>query len=222
MPVFCQVRQNRSVTRVTPMLVPHMSRLSGNEGDGDLYKLAVEGDRAAVEALVTRYNADMTLYLRAKTDDHAVVDDAVADAWLRFYRHLREAGEDPSRALDKPESVRFWLYRTTLNAMRDHFRKASRQTDLSRRVTSDAVASGETSYQADELASLEGDERRSALREAFAKLGEACRELLTLLLADPPLSYAEVAEMLGRPVGSLGPTRQRCLGDLRQAMGVTV
>jgi DNA-directed RNA polymerase specialized sigma24 family protein len=42
-----------------------------------------------------------------------------------------------------------------------------------------------------------------------------CRRLLALLAADPPLSYAEIAERLATPVGSLGPTRARCLDKLR-------
>lgn len=199
-----------------------MDRLSGSESDGELYKLALGGDRGAVEALVDRHHGDLQLYLRSKTNVRSVVDDAVAESWLRFFRHLKEAAEDPSRALQKPESVRFWLYRTAVNALNDQFRSSGRQSDLAQRVTSEAETQGRTSYQPDELAGLEGDERRSALRNAFGGLSERCRELLSLLATDPPMSYADVAELTGRPIGSIGPTRQRCLGDLRKLMGVTL
>ncbi len=188
---------------------------AGSESDGELYKLAVAGDRGAAEALVGRYHADLVLYLKAKTNAHAIAEDAAADTWLRFFRHLKEVIDDPSRALDKPESIRFWLYRTALNSMRDHFRKSSRQSALAERATSEAEALGLTSEQAQDVAALEGEERRSALRHAFTKLGEKCRELLSLMSADPALSYREIAEITGRPVGSLGPTRRRCLEDLR-------
>ncbi|MEM9562929.1 MAG: sigma-70 family RNA polymerase sigma factor [Actinomycetota bacterium] len=198
-----------------------MARLSGDESDGELYKRSIGGDRVAVEALVERHHADLTLYLRSKTNVMAAVDDAVAEAWLRFFRHLKEAAADHERALHKPESIRFWLYRTALNALNDQFRSSGRQTDLAKRATVEAEAQGHTAYQPDELAGLEGDERRSALREAFRSLGDRCRELLGLLATDPPLSYAEVAELTGRPIGSIGPTRQRCLADLRKLMGVT-
>ncbi|MEM9655080.1 MAG: RNA polymerase sigma factor [Actinomycetota bacterium] len=194
--------------------------MSGNQSDGELYKLAVSGDRSAVETLVERHHADLVLYIKAKTNAHAVAEDAVAETWLRFFRHLKEAAEDPGRALDKPESIRFWLYRTAVNAMRDQFRTSSRQTALSDRVTGEARVRGETSYQPDELAGIEGAERRSLVREAFAKLTESCRELLSLMSADPPLSYQQIAEVLDRPIGSLGPTRQRCLADLRNHLGV--
>jgi DNA-directed RNA polymerase specialized sigma24 family protein len=36
-----------------------------------------------------------------------------------------------------------------------------------------------------------------------------------MLMADPPASYAEISDRLGVPVGSIGPTRGRCLARLR-------
>lgn len=191
----------------------------GSEGDGELYKLAVSGNRGAVERLVERHHGDLVLYIKAKTNAHAVAEDAVAETWLRFFRHLKETADNPTRALDKPESVRFWLYRTALNAMRDQFRTSSRQHDLSDRATVEARARGTTAFEPDELANIESEERRTALRAAFARLGETCRELLSLMSADPPMSYREIAEVLDRPIGSLGPTRQRCLAELRGHLG---
>jgi DNA-directed RNA polymerase specialized sigma24 family protein len=61
-------------------------------------------------------------------------------------------------------------------------------------------------------------EDQLAVRSAFARLGETCRQLLRLMLADPPLSYDEIAAALDRPRGSLGPTRQRCLEQLRKLL----
>jgi DNA-directed RNA polymerase specialized sigma24 family protein len=34
-------------------------------------------------------------------------------------------------------------------------------------------------------------------------------------MADPPASYAEISEQLALPIGSIGPTRSRCLARLR-------
>jgi len=59
------------------------------------------------------------------------------------------------------------------------------------------------------------DERSQALRDALLELSPARRELLTLLLADPPLSYDEISNRLGIPIGSIGPTRARALEQLR-------
>jgi len=53
------------------------------------------------------------------------------------------------------------------------------------------------------------------LWRAFAKLSERCKRLLRLLMADVEPSYEEVGAALGMPVGSIGPTRIRCLEKLR-------
>ena len=51
------------------------------------------------------------------------------------------------------------------------------------------------------------------------ELPEKRRELLLLLLADPPLSYDEISARLGIPRGSIGPTRARALEQLRELSG---
>jgi len=59
-------------------------------------------------------------------------------------------------------------------------------------------------------------ERHAALREALGDLPPGCQRLIALLTADPPLPYAEISARLGIPVGSIGPTRRRCLDKLRR------
>ena len=59
-------------------------------------------------------------------------------------------------------------------------------------------------------------ERSAALHEAFCRLPLSSQRLLTLLIADPPVSYAEIAVRLGIPIGSIGPTRARCLEQLKR------
>jgi DNA-directed RNA polymerase specialized sigma24 family protein len=61
------------------------------------------------------------------------------------------------------------------------------------------------------------EERCAAVRAAFAELAPQCRRLLALLVSDPPLPYVQIAEILGVPVGGLGPTRARCLEKLRRS-----
>ena len=59
-------------------------------------------------------------------------------------------------------------------------------------------------------------ERRDVARQALAVLAPQHRELLTALAAEPKLSYKQVSERVGIPVGSIGPTRQRCLERMRR------
>ena len=62
-------------------------------------------------------------------------------------------------------------------------------------------------------------EESQLVREALSGLGPRCRELLTLLyLTDPVLAYKELAESLDIPIGSIGPTRARCLKSLRAGL----
>ena len=61
---------------------------------------------------------------------------------------------------------------------------------------------------------LDREDRREVL-DAFRRLSEECQQLLRLLCAEPPVGYQVVAEATGRPIGSIGPTRQRCLQKLR-------
>lgn len=65
---------------------------------------------------------------------------------------------------------------------------------------------------------LERWERLSAVRDAFAALGERCRELLRLLLIDGNADYRSIGERLGMPVGSIGPTRARCMARLLEGL----
>jgi hypothetical protein len=59
-------------------------------------------------------------------------------------------------------------------------------------------------------------ERHAALHEAFAALPPSGQRLIALLLEDPPASYTDISARLGIPVGSIGPTRRRCLDKLRR------
>src|SRR6266702_3871358 len=54
------------------------------------------------------------------------------------------------------------------------------------------------------------------LRAAFTHLPPDGQRLIALLIADPPLSYAEISARLGIPVGSIGPNRSRCLAKMRR------
>jgi DNA-directed RNA polymerase specialized sigma24 family protein len=60
-------------------------------------------------------------------------------------------------------------------------------------------------------------ERNALLRAAFAQLPPRCQQLLSMLISDPPHSYADIHAQLEIPVGSIGPQRARCLDRLRKS-----
>jgi DNA-directed RNA polymerase specialized sigma24 family protein len=57
-----------------------------------------------------------------------------------------------------------------------------------------------------------------AVLTAFAQLSPEDQHLMRLLCAVPPLDYQTIAELLGRPIGSIGPTRARCLERLKKLL----
>ena len=63
---------------------------------------------------------------------------------------------------------------------------------------------------------LLADERARDVRDALARLPHRSQRLLEMLMADPPVPHAEISDRLGMPVGSIGPTRSRCLARLRR------
>jgi RNA polymerase sigma factor (sigma-70 family) len=75
---------------------------------------------------------------------------------------------------------------------------------------------GATEDPADDITDLLLSEaRHAALREAFRSLAPQHQQLLLLLLRQPPLPYSEISRTLGMRVGSIGPTRGRCIEKLR-------
>lgn len=155
---------------------------------------------AAWNELVSRHSPSMYAVARSFRIDRATCEDLVQMAWLRMIERTDQ--------LREPGSVRPWL----CMVVRNEARKLVTRTRT--------VPVGEQWDRVEDLRltpvdhDLISEERASMVRSAFAKLGEECRQLIRLTLVDPPLSYDEIAVAVGRPRGSLGPTRRRCLDRL--------
>jgi len=80
-------------------------------------------------------------------------------------------------------------------------------------LDADNIPDGQTGTAEEELLAAE---RHAAPRDAFTCLHPSCQQLMALLIEDPPVPYAEISARLGIPVGSIGPTRRRCLDKLRR------
>lgn len=183
--------------------------------DREIYLASCEGDRDAVRAIVERYNGDLLAVARAMgLSDHDAVD-VVQYVWMQFFEHLHAVQSGSGARLRKPEVIRYWLLTTCRNAVRDVYRHRGRAHDLTERKTAEDEALGRLVADDDPGGAIVRSERREALREALTRLDPGDRELVALFLLDPPPSYEEIAEMLDRPVGSIGPTRARCLERLR-------
>ncbi len=176
------------------------SRLDPNEVHR-LVRDALAGDRAAWEALVDGLKGVAWRVIWGFDLSGEDRDDAFAATFFRLYERLSTVRE--------PAKLPGWVASTARNEVLTLLRSRQRerpsdQADLFAVPTPDV--SGDR---------LLDNELLVGLRAGFVRLSAACQELLRLLTAEPPLSYEDISEITGMPHGSIGPTRQRCLGSLR-------
>ena len=172
---------------------------------------AARGDETAWARLVEAYTPLLRSIARAHRLDESTASDVVQTAWRQLVQHIG--------ALHDPGHVGAWLATTTRHECLRVLRQAQRErpTELDHLDGPDLTA--------DPLdAALLGSERAVLLRRALSEIPDRCQTLLRVLMASPPPSYREVSRALDMPVGSIGPTRDRCLRKLRDVavrMGVT-
>jgi RNA polymerase sigma factor (sigma-70 family) len=140
--------------------------------------------------------------------NHPDASDVSQVALLRLWTHIHELRDD--------ERVGPWLATTVRNESVRLLRSAGRQVPV---AGEDDEFEPDPTGQPEIDAGLLRTEREAALWEAFSRLPARCQRVLRLLMADPPPSYDEVAAALNMPIGSLGPTRGRCLKLLRNRLG---
>lgn len=177
-----------------------------------LVNAAARGDAGAWEALVERFSSLVWSVIRGYRLSDADVEDVWQITWFRLTANLQR--------IKDPERVGSWLASTARHEALRLIRSSRRVTPVDDPETVSPWVNHHSPEQAmldSEQAAAEADRLRR-LGEAFELLPERCRRLLRLLMATPPPSYQEISEALGMPVGSIGPTRSRCLDCLRRTM----
>jgi RNA polymerase sigma factor (sigma-70 family) len=180
---------------------------------GDLVKAALGGDQSSWDELVRRYSGLVWSVTRGYRLGQADAADVFQTTWLRLAEHLGR--------IDKPGQVGAWLATT---ARHEALRIARGATRIVPAEEATLVALGQVDDYSPERAVLDAEQARldsdraGRLWRAFGELPGRCRELLRILIASPPPSYAEVAAAMDMPVGSIGPTRARCLRRLRKRL----
>jgi RNA polymerase sigma factor (sigma-70 family) len=185
------------------------------DADGPSDRVLVDacrkGDAAAWEQLIRRYQRLIYSIPSAYRLPREVADDIFQQVALALFEHV-ETIRDPDR-------IGAWLAVSARRACWA-WSRGDRKTD--------GFAEGEEESLPDEPPDVAGQlhqiDCEHVLQLSLSKLGEPCRGLLTALYVEEPRpSYEELAVRLDRPIGSLGPTRARCLKKLerlyRQAGG---
>lgn len=170
-----------------------------HEDVADVVRRAAGGDEASWHRLVEDFSSLVWSVALRQGLSRADAGEAVQMTFLRLVENLGR--------LREPEAVGGWLATT---ARRESWRIARRGGREIVVETEPEVESGEPGPE--ELAL--GSERARAVRAAFGELSERCAKLLELVVV-LALPYSQVSSMLEMPIGSIGPTRARCLDRLR-------
>jgi RNA polymerase sigma factor (sigma-70 family) len=172
------------------------------ERAADFFTQWREGDSRAMDQLVRLMTPVLWQVVRAYGLDPALAQDVVQTTWLTLVRR--------HETIQEPRAVSGWL---TTCARREAWRmgKLQRRADP---TESEQLEPHLPMHESAEHTAAQSDEARR-LWDAVARLNDRCQRLLRVVAFDERPDYARIAKDLAMPIGSIGPTRQRCLGKLR-------
>jgi len=167
-------------------------------------RLAAAGDHHAWDDLVEEFGAMVWAIARAHRLGDADAADVFQATWAKCLERLNQI-RDPAR-------IGAWLA-TTARRECLHVLRVSRRQGLWADELPEFESPAMTAHDALALAV-----RDEALWRGFSRLRSSDQSLLRLLVADPPMTYQEIAAALDMPIGSIGPTRARALDRLRHEL----
>ena len=165
----------------------------------------VAGDEQAWNEVVDQYAGLVWSVARSYRLSSAATDDVVQTVWLRLAEHCARIRE--------PERLASWLATTTRNEALRVIRGNIPCRPRRRRSTSSPSRPPPPIEER-----VTDDVTLHAVLRAFTQLSADDQQLMRLLCAVPPIDYQTIAELLGRPIGSIGPTRARCLERLKKLL----
>ena len=186
-----------------------MTAETGTMGDEllvtDLVTRARNGDKRAWDALVERYAPLVWSICRRHRLGAAEAKDAGQSVWLHLVEQLGNLGD--------PAVLPRWLATATRLECARVLRAAHGPQAAVLALDAENIRDDHAEITEQELLAAE---LHVALRQAFTSLPPRYQQLITLLIEDPPVPYAQVSARLGIPAGSIGPDRGRCLEQLRR------
>ena len=176
-----------------------------NTAINDLVNRAAQGDKQAWDALVERFFPLIWSICRKHRLGEADAEDVGQNVWLQLFDQLGKIRD--------PAALPGWLVTVTRRECLRVTGAAQRRPVANSVIDAEVIADERSETAEQEVLTAE---RHAALRQAFATLPPSDQRLIALLLEDPPVSYAEISARLDTPIGSIGPTRRRCLDKLRR------
>jgi RNA polymerase sigma factor (sigma-70 family) len=160
------------------------------------------GDPAALDELVRVMSPILWHVVRATGLDREAAEDVVQNTWLTLVRSADSVRD--------AQAITRWL---CTSARREAWRvsKASSRT----RPVEDEMIDARMPAQASPESEVVAQDESAQLWQALSRLPDRCQRLLRIVAWEPRPDYSSVADTLSMPVGSIGPTRRRCLDKLR-------
>jgi len=191
---------DRGRTRVRTSQPDRSARIAG------LVNAARAGDEDAFGQIVTELSPMLWQVARAAGLSSSDAEDVVQTTWIRLLTHLSD--------IHTSGALTAWLVTTTKREAWRVRAAGRRQLPADQELFAELPSDGPGS---EELMIL--DEQHRTLWAAISRLSQRCQELLRILAFAPQQDYSTIAAALGMRVGSIGPTRGRCLAKLRAVLG---
>lgn len=170
---------------------------------GRAFRAYREGDEARMAEVVELLNPLLWRTARSQGADPETASDVVQVAWLRLVENANKVAD--------PQALLQWLLVTVR-------RECWRRTTRDRREIPTELDEDAPGLDLSPEALAELTDTQQVLWKHVSALSARCRTLLQVIAyADRP-DYASISAALGMPVGSIGPTRGRCLDALRRAL----
>lgn len=180
-----------------------------------VFERCLRGDAHAWEQLVNQY----ARLVHSVPVRHGLapdeVEDVAQDVFLALAKSLHQ--------IENPDALPGWLMTTARRLSWRAVQKGRREAPVEDDALSAFAESRSTDAHVTQMPTIaqlqHGWERQEILAQGFQRLGERCRDLLSMLFLQPAEpSYDEISQVLGISKGSIGPTRTRCLEKLREIL----
>jgi RNA polymerase sigma-70 factor (ECF subfamily) len=158
------------------------------------------GDEAAFVEIVQRYHERLRYYARGLSIDASRVDDVLQEVWLKVFRSLHR--------LRRPEALTSWLYRITRNAALAEQRRGRDLSGLVPEPEAVAAVDDEPDFTPQDAARMHA---------CLDRLSPGHREVLVLRFFEE-LSYEDIADVVGTPLGTVRSRLHHAKRALRRAM----
>jgi RNA polymerase sigma factor (sigma-70 family) len=175
------------------------------EQSASLFQRWRAGESDALDDLVRLLSPMLWQVVRASGLDRTTAEDVVQTTWLTLVR----SGE----SISEPRAVAGWL---CTSARREAWR-VSKQSTRQQPAEDESIARRLPDEPAPE-SQVVLDDDNSRLWASLGRLNERCQRLLRIVAAEARPDYSVIATELDMPVGSIGPTRGRCLEKLRHEL----